>query len=449
MKIVIPMFRLGEGGGVRVIVQLANDLYNKYNQNVTIITFNYSKISDLNYEVKVPVKFIRMSSIIKILSKMPILGGFLDMLYRVWKLYRNIPECDLAIANWPPTVFSVRWTKKPKYKIHFLQVYTPEIFNHFNQSGSFLKKLVRRLSNGVYKKITEKAIKMDMVKIFNNNGINMKIEKYLGIKTKYPVVPPGINLDVFYPKNKKNKINDPPVIGVIASPAPWKGTKVFFEAMKNLMERGVKIKVIAAFGPSPIGTPNVPCSKVNPRTQNELADFYRSIDILVSPILVTNEFPYPPIEAMACGTLAVSTATEYGINNVNYIEVPPYDSEAIASAIERLINDENLQKKLIKNGIKTAEKFEWNKISKKFFCLIQEFCKIGYTRAVSSLLLKTSVPKKLGKSLQLFSLTLEGWIKLFKNENVKVVLFQKINLKILKKLINFVPMLADSKPSMI
>jgi len=77
-------------------------------------------------------------------------------------------------------------------------------------------------------------------------------------------------------------------------------------------------------------------------------------------------FGIVPLESMACGTPVISTATE---GPVDYIEsgrngfvVPIGDEKALRQKIETLLADKALQNKFSKNGMKTAEKYDWDKI---------------------------------------------------------------------------------------
>jgi glycosyltransferase involved in cell wall biosynthesis len=94
-------------------------------------------------------------------------------------------------------------------------------------------------------------------------------------------------------------------------------------------------------------------------------------DIFVGPSLVEglgNVF----IEAMACGTPVIGT-TVGGIpdiieDKVNGLLVPPGDSNAIADAILKILNDEELRIRFSKKGLMVVKEiFDWDKICEKIY----------------------------------------------------------------------------------
>lgn len=75
-------------------------------------------------------------------------------------------------------------------------------------------------------------------------------------------------------------------------------------------------------------------------------------------------FPLPPLEAMACGTPVVTTrigTEDYAFNEKNCLVVPPRNPKAMAEAILRLLDDESLQERFKKEGLKTARQFTYDR----------------------------------------------------------------------------------------
>jgi glycosyltransferase involved in cell wall biosynthesis len=98
--------------------------------------------------------------------------------------------------------------------------------------------------------------------------------------------------------------------------------------------------------------------------QDELRRIYSSATVFVSSSWYEG-FGLPGLEAMACGVPVVTTDSggvrEYAVNEENCLMVPPKNPQALADAITRLLSDEPLRKKFIKNGLETAKKFDWDR----------------------------------------------------------------------------------------
>jgi glycosyltransferase involved in cell wall biosynthesis len=73
-------------------------------------------------------------------------------------------------------------------------------------------------------------------------------------------------------------------------------------------------------------------------------------------------FGLPPLEAMACGTPVISngaTAMPEVIGDAGLLLDRP-SPEAIADAMERLISDNDLRRRLVERGFERAAAFSWD-----------------------------------------------------------------------------------------
>jgi glycosyltransferase involved in cell wall biosynthesis len=97
-------------------------------------------------------------------------------------------------------------------------------------------------------------------------------------------------------------------------------------------------------------------------SDEEMAPFLHACDLLVLPSITRNEaFGVVQLEAMACRKPVVSTQLETGVpyvnqNGVTGFVVPPGDSEALATAINRLLEDEKLRTCMGIEGRRRVEK---------------------------------------------------------------------------------------------
>ncbi len=171
------------------------------------------------------------------------------------------------------------------------------------------------------------------------------------------VVPVGVDHTVFRPRDEVE-----PVPGRImvtsSSDVPMKGLVPLLEAVAKLRtERDIELVVIG--NPRPDGrvaraidrldlAPVVRC--VSGISDEELARNYARAQVAVVPSLYEG-FSLPAIEAMACGVALVATTggalpEVVGRDGDTGLLVPPDDPGALAGAIGRLLDDEELRRRL-------------------------------------------------------------------------------------------------------
>jgi glycosyltransferase involved in cell wall biosynthesis len=190
------------------------------------------------------------------------------------------------------------------------------------------------------------------------------------------VVPVGVDHAVFRPRPELS-----PVPGRImvtsSSDVPMKGLVPLLEAVAKLRtEREIELVVIG--NPRPDGrvartierlglAPVVHC--VSGISDDELAQNYAQAQVAVVPSLYEG-FSLPAIEAMACGVALVATTggalpEVIGDHGVTGLLVPPNDPEALASAIRRLLDDDELRRRLSAAGReRVLGRFTWQVTAK-------------------------------------------------------------------------------------
>ncbi|HEB37077.1 MAG TPA: glycosyltransferase family 1 protein [Thermoplasmatales archaeon] len=100
-----------------------------------------------------------------------------------------------------------------------------------------------------------------------------------------------------------------------------------------------------------------------------LNPLFSSADIFVLPSSFGESFGIVILEAMASGTPVIGTRVG-GIEEIlgegNGILVPPSDPYALADAMLTLIDDENLQEKIVKRALqKVKEEYDWKVVAKR------------------------------------------------------------------------------------
>ena len=96
--------------------------------------------------------------------------------------------------------------------------------------------------------------------------------------------------------------------------------------------------------------------------QEDLPTFYRQTEMLVYPSLYEG-FGLPPIEAMACGAPVVCsniTSLPEVVGDAA-LTVNPTDTQAITTAMARILDNPTLQMELRQAGLKQAAQFTWKR----------------------------------------------------------------------------------------
>jgi glycosyltransferase involved in cell wall biosynthesis len=100
--------------------------------------------------------------------------------------------------------------------------------------------------------------------------------------------------------------------------------------------------------------------------EEELVAFYNVADLFVFPSLYEG-FGLPPLEAMACGTPVVcsNAASLPEVVGDAAITVDPYDVEALAEAMRRVLANADLQQDLRRRGLERAAGFTWERTARE------------------------------------------------------------------------------------
>ena len=363
MKISFVMWGTGRTGGTRVLFEVGDRLAGRGHKVAYISLgaprhgwFNFKNYVKVLYpELKFNIPFSRKYCLTDIMDY-----GFriLKVPYRIERykiLSQNIPEdSDIVVATYCFTAFAVH-RANVGIKYYYIQHYEPLFF----ASDPYLYYTAKE------------TYYLPLNWIVNSSWANEQLSKRIG--RQGPVVVPGVDTKVFFPK-EASKRGDEKIIISLGKGGKIKGLNYLFKALEIVKkESTVKLKLILygnephLAGMSPVQVEYI----VNP-SDEELSRLYSLSDMAVIPSLYESS-PLPPLEAMACGAPVVTTrygTEDYCFNEVNSLVVPPKDHRALARAILRLLKDENLRENLKKEGLKTAKLFTWdetaNKVEKLF-----------------------------------------------------------------------------------
>ncbi len=222
--------------------------------------------------------------------------------------------------------------------------------------------------------LEEKIRSAKFVRCISENG---RDELFNTIGRKYENRVKVIHMGVRIPDNRLEPKTHRDVLRIVtpANLLEVKGHKFLVEACSILIERGVDGFQCVFYGEGPLKDILVDMIKDGNLTEhiklpgviphNELIEMYENheIDIVVLPSITTvngehEGIPVALMEAMAAGVPVISTTTG-GIPELldsgAGILVPPEDSEALADAIQLLMEDSEMRSKV---GAKGREKVE-------------------------------------------------------------------------------------------
>ncbi|NMG46032.1 glycosyltransferase [Aromatoleum toluvorans] len=282
-------------------------------------------------------------------------GNAASIYLGMWSALNKIAaDFDILFANHSLTALPVAFCRAGRAKrFYYVQAYEPE---YFQLESGLRSKILRRLSQLSYK--------LPLVQIANApiyiNYREIRAKKW---------IPPGVSREIFQRRTclPFDSIDDDIFVGVIGRREPSKGIIYALEAFEKLSQTDSRYRLKVAFGNLPKKWTHPKVEVVVPKNDRELADFYRSLDVLIAPgIVQLGACHYPVLEAMACGTPVVTTGY-LPANTENAWIVPIKNSSAIASAVERIAGmDSSVRAKYLEKAVNAIEPFMWDNVAEQF-----------------------------------------------------------------------------------
>lgn len=341
MKIsfILPSFTRRPIGGYKMVFEYANRLSNHgYDVQIVFINndsgkqFKLFRKEILYLATQFEPKWFKLNKNIKKIS-------YCD------KKFNQKISTDIAIATAVGTAYPTKKMCPQARKVYFIQD-----FENWNVSKEYVYSTYKLgFKNIVIAKWLKKVVDRYSLQpsVYVRNPLNIM---------QYRVHNPIENRDKY-------------TIGMLYHSAPYKGSAETFNSLCKLKNRFPKLKIIMFGTCEP--PKNLPTwvKYYKNASQRQTIDIYNKISIFISGS-IKEGFGLTGLEAMACGAALVTTdydgAKEYAINGINALTVPVKDWKALREKVNYLIMNDNERKELAKNGIKTADKFSWQKAYKKF-----------------------------------------------------------------------------------
>lgn len=263
---------------------------------------------------------------------------------------------DFAIATFHPTALALHLNRSPHpIKLYYVQAYEPDFYS------DSIRHLIRRWPMML---VAATSYLLPLEKVVNCNGSRKGLSSR--DRVLVPEIPPGIDLAVYHPRPR---INRSLTIGHISRSEPWKGSIHFFEAMVRLRQRGYDFDVRVAYDHWR-DTCGLEYDAAVPTNETQLAEYYAGVDVLVSTV-TQKGFGLPPLEAMASGTLCVSTPIDFGRPGIDHIPIHPHSTSSIVEALAPILEGRPTDE-FVRNGLQTARKFDWECIGVQWCELLEE-----------------------------------------------------------------------------
>lgn len=385
MHINYVMWHLGKSGGAITFLELGKRLIKK-GHKVTITSF-WGLDDPITPEPKPawaldsPVEFIPVFTTTVLLNRSK--GGqaiseIVPEYLPVEVMISNIPKSDISVATYFPSAYAVYLANKGKVNAYHMQHFEALFFRStvlpdLRNPPPLCDEVRDALENVMYfsfrelvnTRLAEMSYLLPLEKIANSNWLKKTVKEHFDVEST--VILHGVQ-DGFRPMPEIIKPEKKRIVALGKTNVYWKGNDTLAAAMNILLSKRQDIELYL-FGTDVDPQCDCPFKYVTglQPASEELNHFYSMADVVVNSGY-WESFPLMPLEGMACGTPVVSTqfgVEDYAKHEENCLIVPPRNPEMMAYAIERLLNDKELSKKLVANGLETVKQFTWDKTADK------------------------------------------------------------------------------------
>ena len=225
------------------------------------------------------------------------------------------------------------------------------------------------------------ARRMDRIITGSRNSAALVERTFRLPPERVAVIYDGVDTDTFRPQKVPKRPNSLLYVG--NSDDRNKGVRYLLEALTLLNgRRDLHLTVVdrdnAVLVPALAGELGVAdqVTVTGRLSREELVRLYNTAQLLVSPSLYEG-FGLPAAEAMACGTPVVATTAgafpEVIETGVSGLLVPPGDATSLADAIEQVLDDSRLRRRLGQAGRqRIVDHFSWRETAVRTLALYQE-----------------------------------------------------------------------------
>ncbi len=351
MKILVPIIGFGPTGGFRVLSRLATE-WHRAGHVVTIVSplGTATPYHPTEADVRWAPLLGRVTAVSPGLVARRWQG--LRNMVSVWNGTRRLAaDYDVVLANHSLTALPIYFAgTRRQARFYYIQADEAE---YYRDMRAPVKQAMARLSYALpFRQIVNAPI------YFGHPAFHTNV-----------FVPPGVDLANFRPRDRRDFADGASIIvGCIGRNEESKGTRYVLEAFAELHASDPRYRLRVAYGNLPRDWNHPAAEIVVPRNDAELADYYRSLDILVAPGTVQHGAPhYPVMEAMACATPVVTTGYMPATPDNCWL-VPNRDAAAIAEACRAIVADPAYQTRVAR-GREAMLAFDWPAVAARMLAI--------------------------------------------------------------------------------
>jgi len=272
----------------------------------------------------------------------------------------SLPESDICIAtDWTSAYYALKYNKA-QGKFYFIQDYEPLFFPASSMSG-----------------LAEATYRFGFRGIINTPGLyDLYAHDYSGVATCFV---PSVDSKVFFPSKRelhKPSLNNPFRVFFYARPTvPRNGFELAalaLEAIKKKYGNNVKIYTAGANWNPQTYKLEKTITNLGVLPYKRTGDLYRNCDLGLV-FMFTKHPSYLPFELMACGCPVLTNynpATKWFLKDRTNCLLTEPTPTSICQKIEILMNDTELQKNVISNGLREMQKENWEREMEKIYSFI-------------------------------------------------------------------------------
>lgn len=353
MRVLIPILGFARTGGARVLSELAS-AWTRAGHSVDFLVPDTS--SEPYFPTSAAVRWVGPDGVVS--SVKPSGGEARETgvrnLFVLWRGLRKVAGgYDVVLANHSLTPWPIWLAGVDRRRVfYYIQAYEPE---YFNEIGAPAKERLSRLSYDLpYRQIVNADV-------------------YIGYENiaARDVVPFGIDLDVFHARRTRPLSNpEKIVLGCIGRSEPAKGTGYVLEAFQMLARKDPRYHLKVAYGNLPAGWSHPSATIVTPQGDAGLADFYRSVDVMIAAGTVQHGAPhYPVLEAMACGTPVVNTGYLPATAENSWL-AQPRDAQSLVDCVCEIVADPEPATRT-DLALAAVKEFEWRAVAARMMSIFE------------------------------------------------------------------------------